>query len=100
VKYSENRTVWVDLSDAGKRLMVRVRDRGIGIPMPEQKEIFRKFVRGAASKTASGIAAPPGGMFPCSAAGEPCIVGGAPGGGIPPIGGIGGACGICVAGGG
>jgi signal transduction histidine kinase len=54
VKYSpENRTVWVDLSDAGKRLMVRVRDRGIGIPMPEQKEIFRKFVRGAASKTAS-----------------------------------------------
>jgi signal transduction histidine kinase len=54
VKYSpENRTVWVDLSEAGKRLMVRVRDRGIGIPMAEQKEIFRKFVRGAASKTAS-----------------------------------------------
>jgi signal transduction histidine kinase len=54
VKYSpENRTVWVDLSDAGKRLMVRVRDQGIGIPMPEQKEIFRKFVRGTASKTAS-----------------------------------------------
>jgi signal transduction histidine kinase len=54
VKYSpENRTVWVDLSDAGKRLMVRVRDRGIGIPLVEQKEIFRKFVRGAASKTAS-----------------------------------------------
>ncbi len=54
VKYSpENRTVWVDLSDAGRRLMVRVRDRGIGIPIPEQKEIFRKFVRGDASKTAS-----------------------------------------------
>ena len=54
VKYSpENRTVWVDLSEAGKRLMVRVRDRGIGIPAAEQKEIFRKFVRGAASTRAS-----------------------------------------------
>lgn len=51
VKYSPaNRTVWVDLSDAGRRLAVRVRDRGIGIPAAEQKEIFRKFVRGTASK--------------------------------------------------
>jgi signal transduction histidine kinase len=54
VKYSpDNRTVWVDLSNAGKRLMVRVRDLGIGIPAAEQKDIFRKFVRGAASKSAS-----------------------------------------------
>jgi signal transduction histidine kinase len=54
VKYSpDHRTVWVDLSGAGQRLMVRVRDRGIGIPVPEQKEIFRKFVRGAGSKAAS-----------------------------------------------
>jgi signal transduction histidine kinase len=57
VKYSpENRTVWVDLSGAGpapRRLAVRVRDQGIGIPAAEQKEIFRKFVRGAASKDAS-----------------------------------------------
>jgi signal transduction histidine kinase len=54
VKYSpEHLTVWVDLSEAGKRLMVRVRDQGLGIPAAEQKEIFRKFVRGAASKTAS-----------------------------------------------
>jgi signal transduction histidine kinase len=54
VKYSpENRTVCVDLSEAGKRLMVRVRDRGLGIPAAEQKEIFRKFVRGAASKSSS-----------------------------------------------
>ena len=54
VKYSpEQRTVWVDLAGAGKRIMVQVRDRGLGIPASEQKEIFRKFVRGAASKTAS-----------------------------------------------
>jgi signal transduction histidine kinase len=54
VKYSpENRTVWVDLSDAGRRLAVRVRDRGIGIPAAEQTKIFEKFVRGAASKDAS-----------------------------------------------
>jgi signal transduction histidine kinase len=57
VKYSpENRTVWVDLANAGpasRRLAVRVRDQGIGIPAAEQKEIFRKFVRGTASKDAS-----------------------------------------------
>ena len=54
VKYSpDSRTVWVDLSDAGRRLAVRVRDRGIGIPASEQKKIFHKFARGAASKDAS-----------------------------------------------
>jgi signal transduction histidine kinase len=54
VKYSpENRTVWVDMSNGGNRVIVRVRDQGLGIPAAEQKEIFRKFVRGAASKNAS-----------------------------------------------
>jgi signal transduction histidine kinase len=54
VKYSpEHRTVGVDLAEAGRRIAVRVRDRGLGIPVSEQKEIFRKFVRGAASKAAS-----------------------------------------------
>ena len=54
MKYSpENRTVWVDMSNGGKRIIVRVRDQGLGIPAAEQKEIFRKFVRGAASKNAS-----------------------------------------------
>ena len=37
----------------GGRLLVRVRDRGMGIPAAEQQEIFGKFVRGAASKAAS-----------------------------------------------
>lgn len=54
VKYSpESRTVWVDMSNGGKRVIVRVRDQGLGIPAAEQKDIFRKFVRGAASKHAS-----------------------------------------------
>jgi signal transduction histidine kinase len=33
--------------------MIRVRDRGLGIPATEQQDIFRKFMRGAASKNAS-----------------------------------------------
>jgi two-component system sensor histidine kinase SenX3 len=32
------------------RVAIRVCDRGIGIPRDEQKRIFRKFVRGTASK--------------------------------------------------
>jgi two-component system phosphate regulon sensor histidine kinase PhoR len=40
----------VDLFLDGVRLAIRVRDRGIGIPAGEQKEIFRKFVRGSAAK--------------------------------------------------
>ena len=54
VKYSpDQRRVWVDVSEAGQRLMICVRDQGLGIPAAEQKEIFGKFVRGAASKSAS-----------------------------------------------
>ncbi|MBK5292528.1 MAG: hypothetical protein JJE04_12740 [Acidobacteriia bacterium] len=51
VKYSlECRTVWVDVKRSDQRLAIRVRDRGLGIPREEQKEIFRKFVRGASAK--------------------------------------------------
>jgi signal transduction histidine kinase len=51
VKYSpECRTVWVDVECKDQRLAIRVRDRGLGIPPIEQREIFRKFVRGAAAK--------------------------------------------------
>lgn len=47
VKYSpECRTVWVTAEREEKRLAVRVRDRGVGIPAAELKEIFKKFVRG------------------------------------------------------
>ena len=32
------------------RLAIRVRDKGIGIPAAEQKEIFERFVRGTGSR--------------------------------------------------
>ncbi len=55
VKYSpECRTVWVEMMREGNRLAIHVRDRGMGIPTSEQKEIFKKFVRGEGSRT-SGI---------------------------------------------
>ena len=51
VKYSlECRTVWVEIEREGRRLAIRIRDRGLGIPASEHAEIFRKFVRGAAAK--------------------------------------------------
>lgn len=54
VKYSpDTRTVKVGLARVGRRVAVSVRDRGIGIPTAEQKTIFQKFVRGAASKEAN-----------------------------------------------
>src|SRR5262249_23619605 len=55
VKYSPDcRTVWIDLAHHNGRVAISVRDQGLGIPPAEQKEIFRKFVRGAAAK-ANGI---------------------------------------------
>jgi signal transduction histidine kinase len=52
VKYSPDcRTVWVDVARERDRLAIRVRDRGIGIPASEQKDIFKRFVRGTGSKS-------------------------------------------------
>jgi len=54
VKYSPGRpTIWVDLEREGKRVAIRVRDQGPGIPAEEQKEIFNKFVRGSAARASS-----------------------------------------------
>jgi two-component system phosphate regulon sensor histidine kinase PhoR len=51
VKYSpECRTVWVDLERDQNRVAIGVRDRGLGIPVHEQRVIFKKFVRGADCK--------------------------------------------------
>ena len=51
VKYSPGcRTVWVDFEHDEDRVRVAIRDRGIGIPVPEQAHIFDRFVRGAESK--------------------------------------------------
>jgi signal transduction histidine kinase len=53
VKYSpECRTVWVETVRAGRRLEIRVRDRGVGIPPGEQRAIFDRFVRGSTSRRA------------------------------------------------
>jgi signal transduction histidine kinase len=51
VKYSPDcRMVWVDLEGQANRVSIAVRDRGLGIPVHEQREVFNNFVRGADSK--------------------------------------------------
>jgi len=53
VKYSPDcRTVWVEMARERNRLAIRVRDQGMGIPASEQKEIFKRFVRGTGSRAA------------------------------------------------
>jgi signal transduction histidine kinase len=53
VKYSPDcRTVWVDGVVNDRRVSISVRDQGMGIDPVEQREIFHKFVRGAAAKKA------------------------------------------------
>jgi signal transduction histidine kinase len=53
VKYSpECKTVWVDGEVNDHKVSISVRDRGMGIDPVEQREIFQKFVRGAAAKKA------------------------------------------------
>ena len=51
VKYSPDcRTVWVTVDRIRDAAVIRVRDRGIGVPSGEQRDIFGKFVRGADAK--------------------------------------------------
>ena len=51
VKYSgASREVRINLSRNGTQAFMRVADRGLGIPSGEQREVFRKFFRGAASR--------------------------------------------------
>jgi len=51
VKYSPDAAdVWVDVTCSKGRLVIDVRDAGVGIPSAEQKQIFGKFVRGARAK--------------------------------------------------
>lgn len=53
VKYSPDcRTIWVEMARDRGRLAIRVRDQGMGIPASEQKEIFKRFVRGSGSRAA------------------------------------------------
>jgi signal transduction histidine kinase len=53
VKYSPAcRTVWVETLPVEGRLGIRVRDRGVGIPLAEQRSIFDRFVRGSVGRDA------------------------------------------------
>lgn len=53
VKYSPDcRTIWVEMAREKSGLAIRVRDRGLGIPVSEQKKIFERFVRGSGSRAA------------------------------------------------
>jgi signal transduction histidine kinase len=53
VKYSPgNSRIEVRLSLAGGRVMIAVRDHGMGIPGSEQQDVFKKFFRGSASREA------------------------------------------------
>jgi signal transduction histidine kinase len=51
VKYSpDGGTVAVALKSSGRHVTIEVRDSGMGIPADEQREIFRKFVRGKTAR--------------------------------------------------
>ncbi len=51
VKYSpESSTVDVSVSLEGARAAIAVEDRGAGIPRDEQRDVFRKFVRGRSAR--------------------------------------------------
>ena len=54
VKYSgESLEAWVRLACSEKEATLSVEDHGIGIPHDEQREVFRKFFRGAAARAGS-----------------------------------------------
>lgn len=52
VKYSPDcRTVRVELFRQAHEIFIRVQDRGVGMSPGEQRDIFRKFVRGVAAES-------------------------------------------------
>jgi signal transduction histidine kinase len=54
MKYSPaSSPVSVALAQIGSHTTISVEDRGPGIPKEEQRDVFRKFVRGASSKNRS-----------------------------------------------
>ena len=56
-KYSAGcAAIWVDLAPEGARVAVRVGDQGPGIRAIDQKEIFKKIVRGAARLGGDAVA--------------------------------------------
>jgi signal transduction histidine kinase len=54
-KYSPDcDTIWVSVRRGDNKVTLSVRDRGVGIPREEQRQVFEKFVRGARAR-ASGV---------------------------------------------
>jgi two-component system phosphate regulon sensor histidine kinase PhoR len=52
IKYSpESSTVSVSVESQGALTGISVEDRGAGVPKQEQRDVFRKFVRGTAART-------------------------------------------------
>ena len=50
VKHSPDcKMVWVEAARDGERLLIKVRDKGVGIPKRDQKRIFNFFVRAQSS---------------------------------------------------
>lgn len=46
IKYNrENGHVWVDISSKNKKLYIKIKDDGIGIPQDDQKRVFERFYR-------------------------------------------------------
>ena len=50
-KYSPDcDTIWLTVDRRNGDVVLAVRDRGVGIPRPEQRQVFDKFVRGAGAR--------------------------------------------------
>jgi PAS domain S-box-containing protein len=55
LKYGEGKPVDVEVSRIDDRALLRVTDRGIGIPEAEQAKIFERFERASAAKEFAGL---------------------------------------------
>jgi signal transduction histidine kinase len=55
IKYGDRKPITVEVSDAGDRVKLTVRDQGVGIPREDQDRIFGRFERAASSRNYSGI---------------------------------------------
>lgn len=55
VKYGEGRPIEVTVRASDASTIIRVRDRGIGIPLELQDQLFKRFVRLHSSKTFGGF---------------------------------------------